>query len=297
MEIKNFNDADFDKVFTLLNKNLAYDSISENLLREKIYDDPRFDPELTLLSWHDDILSGFMFGLTQGEKGYIKLMAVEKQYRQKGIAKKLYTILEKSFKKHGIKSVRFYSVPNNYFMPGIDPRYTAAVCFAESMGFEHITQLDTTNMVVSLNSQDFNTEQIESDWRKKDITFKRADYNDQNAVREFMRKYFPVWEAEVKNTFNSLPISIHLALKDEKIVAFSAHNANNFGTGWFGPMGTIEEYRGQGLGAVLLKRCLQDIKEWELNEAIIPWVRPIRFYAREVNAVIDRVFWQFEKAL
>jgi GNAT superfamily N-acetyltransferase len=182
-------------------------------------------------------------------------------------------------------------------MPVIAPRYTAAGCFAESMGFEHITQLDTTNMVVSLNSQDFNTEQIESDWRKKDITFKRADYNDQNAVREFMRKYFPVWEAEVKNTFNSLPISIHLALKDEKIVAFSAHNANNFGTGWFGPMGTIEEYRGQGLGAVLLKRCLQDIKEWKLNEAIIPWVRPIRFYAREVNAVIDRVFWQFEKAL
>ena len=297
MEIKNFSNADFDKVYTLLNKNLDYDTLTENLLREKIYDDPRFDPELTLLSWHGETLSGFMFGLTQDKKGYIKLMAVEKQYRRKGIAEKLYSTVEKSFKKRGINSVRFYSVPANYFMPGIDPRYTSAVCFAESMGFEHISQLDTTNMTVSLNSQDFNTEQIESDWKKKDVTFRRADYNDYNAVIDFMRENFPVWEAEVKNTFNSLPISIHLAMKNETIVAFSAHNANNFGTGWFGPMGTVKEYRGHGIGAVLLKRCLQDIKEWKLDEAIIPWVRPIRFYAREVNAVINRVFWQFEKSL
>ena len=297
MEIKNFTDSDFESVLKLLNESHIYDSFSENLLREKIYDDPRYEPELTLTAKDDDKLAGFMYALADGEKGFIKLMAVDKNYRKQGIAEKLYKTLEDSLKKRGVKSIRFYSVQGNYFIPGIDPRYTAAVCFAESMGFKHILQLDTCNMTVSLKSQDFDTKNIENNWQTKNINFKRADYSDYNNVVEFIRTYFPAWEAEVKNTFNSLPISIHLALKDDKIIAFSAHNANNFGTGWFGPMGTVEKYRGKGIGAVLLKRCLQDIKEWELEEAIIPWVRPIRFYAREINADIERVFWQFEKTI
>ncbi len=297
MEILNFLDSDFDEVFVLLSENFKYDSLSENLLREKIYDDPRFDRQLTLISRNDKELSGFMYALTEGDKGYIKLMAVEKKYRRKGIAKRLFSEIERIMIHRGIKTIRFYSVPGNYFMPGIDPRYTPAVCFAESMGFERLQHLDTSNMVVSLKSQNFNTKQIEALWKKKGVDFKRADYDDYSRIINFMQKHFPSWTAEVKNTFNSLPISIHLALKSNEIIAFSAHNANNFGTGWFGPMGTIERYRGQGIGAVLLKRCLQDIKEWELERAVIPWVRPIRFYSREVNAVIERVFWQFEKKL
>ena len=98
-------------------------------------------------------------------------------------------------------------------------------------------------------------------------------------------------------SFNSDPIAIHVALVAGEVQAFSGHNGNNIGMGWFGPMGTDPSLRGKGIGEVLLKRCLQDMKDWGLKTSIIPWVGPIGFYAHFANAVISRVFWRFEKRL
>ena len=77
----------------------------------------------------------------------------------------------------------------------------------------------------------------------------------------------------------------------------SDHNTNNFGTGWFGPMGTHPDLRGMGIGEILLKRCLQDMKEEGLEYSTIPWVAPIAFYSHYCYAMIERVFWRFEKSL
>jgi len=66
--------------------------------------------------------------------------------------------------------------------------------------------------------------------------------------------------------------------------------------GW-NAAGTHPDLRGKGIGGILLKRCLQDMKDWELETSIIPWVGPIRFYSYYANAVVNRVFWRYEKKL
>jgi len=113
----------------------------------------------------------------------------------------------------------------------------------------------------------------------------------------FIDEYFPLWRTEVENTFLSLPVSLHIALLKGEIKAFSAHNGNNFGTGWFGPMGTDPDVRKHGLGRVLLLRCLADIKNQGHRLAIIPWIGPYRFYLRNCGAKISRVFWRYRKWL
>jgi predicted GNAT family acetyltransferase len=62
-------------------------------------------------------------------------------------------------------------------------------------------------------------------------------------------------------------------------------------------MGTSEEARGKGIGAILLKRCLKDIKESGLDQSIIPWVGPIGFYYEKVGAEVSRVFWNYSKEI
>lgn len=297
-EIKIFQGDDILEVLDLCVGNMEFDAITETLLREKIYDDPDYDPQLVLTFYERSQLVGFMLGVARKIRdehiAYIKLMAVDKTFRRKGIARSMYLLLEQEFIKRGAEKIRIYDAPFNYFMPGIDPRYTPALAFGETLGFKRFA--DTSNMIVDLH-QDFSTASEENELISKKIEIRRAEYNDRPEIIEFLREHFDLWQYEVLNAFNSLPVSLHIARCEGKIKAFSGHNGNNYGTGWFGPMGTHPDLRGKGIGSILLKRCLQDIKDWGLTKAIIPWVGPIRFYSYYVNAVVDRVFWRYEKIL
>ena len=88
--------------------------------------------------------------------------------------------------------------------------------------------------------------------------------------------------------------SVFAARKKGEIIGFSGYDGNNRGRGFFGPLGVKTDYRGLGLGSVLVRICLQDMRK-KHHQAIIPWVGPVCFYARSVGAMIDRVFWQYQK--
>lgn len=296
-QIELFKEEDLPAVYELCRQAMIYDRFTETLLREKILEDPSYEAGLVLVVKDDDRIIGFMNGVMReinGSRiGYIKLMAVDERWRRQGVATQMYTYLEQELKNRKAEKIRIYDVPFNYFMPGIDPRYTAAVSFAEKQGFRRFA--DTCNMTVDLAGTDFSTTTQEEKLRKQNIVVRRAGYDDRQAILKFIDQYFPLWRTEVENSFLSLPISLHIALLKDEIRAFSAHNGNNFGTGWFGPMGTHPDLRGKGIGGILLKRCLQDIKDWGLPQSIIPWVGPVSFYARTVGAVVERVFWRYEK--
>ena len=297
--IRRFKENDVPVLVTLSNKYMEFDTLTEVLLREKILEDPTYDPNLVMVYEKDGQIVGFIDGVTReihGEKiGYVKLMAVAEPYRRQGIGTELYKTLEKKLKDLGMTKVRIYDVPFNYFMPGIDPRYTPALSFFEMQGFQRFG--DTSNLTVDLENQTFDTSEEEKKLFGQGIEIRRADYDDREELLKFIEENFDLWRYEVLNAYNSIPVAIHIALLDGKLKAFSAHNGNNFGTGWFGPMGTHPDLRGKGIGGILLKRCLQDMKDWGLKQSIIPWVGPISFYSYYVNAVVERVFWRYEKTL
>jgi mycothiol synthase len=62
-------------------------------------------------------------------------------------------------------------------------------------------------------------------------------------------------------------------------------------------MGTLESERQHGIGTVLLKRCLADLRAAGHRSAQIAWTGPVHFYARAVDARIDRTFWPYQKSL
>ncbi len=293
-----YNPAEQPELTAFINENWEYDTITENLLQEKLQGDPNWMPEAAFVCKDDERIIGFMQGVMRHIRGvnyaYIKLMAVDKEYRRQGIATAMYKQLQDVFKAHKADVVRIYDVPLNYFMPGIDPRYTPALCWAMRRGFERFG--DTSNLLVDLN-QNWDMSAREDALRKDGIVVRRAKPEDKQAVLNFIKDEWLLWTNEVEMAFKDEMPSIHIALLNGEVKAFSAHNANNKGTGWFGPMGTHPDLRGKGMGAILLKRCLQDMKEMGLSHSIIPWVGPIDFYAWHANARVDRVFWRFEKKL
>lgn len=296
-DLRFFNENKLAQILELCNNNMEYDHLSETLLREKVVDDPDFDSQLIFTVYSGEQLVGFLDGVLRhirGERiGYVKLMVVARHMRRQGIGKKMYLALEEKLREKKVHKIRVYDVPFNYFMPGIDPRYTAALSFFETMGFKRFG--DTSNLTVDLQGQDFNTAAREKELLGKGVEISRASYDDMQEIMDFVDEHFDLWRHEVANAYNSLPVSLHIARKDGKVKAFSGHNGNNFGTGWFGPMGTHPDLRGLGIGGILLKRCLQDMKDWGLEKSVIPWVGPIRFYSYYANAVVERVFWRYEK--
>ncbi|MBP3193106.1 GNAT family N-acetyltransferase [Natronogracilivirga saccharolytica] len=297
--IRAFTDNDFDAVLQLLQEALIHDTIDEGLLREKIYGDPDFSYDTTLVAEENESLSGFMQGVLRDVRGeligYLKLMAVDSGKRKSGVGKEMYEQLESHFISKNAGKIRIFDAPLNYFQPGIDPRYTEALCFAWRMGFERFD--DTTNLTADLHARDWQTSEKEQLLAEQGIIVSRADEDDRVELLRFIEKEFELWRHEVAIAYQSDPVAVHIARLNGKIRAFSAYNGNNVGTGWFGPMGTSKELRGKGIGAVLLKRCLKDLRDEGNKQAIIPWVGPIPFYAYHAGAKVDRVFWRFEKKL
>lgn len=297
--IRTYQPNDLLRLVEFLNNNLAYDRLNETLLSEKLEGDPHWNPGKALVCHDGAKIIGFMQGVIRDINGtrfgYIKLMATDKNHRRQGIAGALYKQLEGSFISDNVEVVRIYDVPKNYFMPGIDPRYTEAVCFAIRMGFKRFG--DASNMIVNLDESDWDTTKEEKALLNHGIEIKRANAHEKQNVIDFVKDGWALWIHEIETAFKDDPPSIHVAYHQGEIKAFSAHNANNRGTGWFGPMGTHPDVRGKGIGSILLFRCLRDIKLMEQKRAIIPWVDHIDFYAHHANARVDRVFWRYEKLL
>lgn len=301
MIIKNFSQEYLKSVAKLCRQNMHRDIMPDFLLNEKTLGDPDYDPELTLVGKIENrelpiaFIQGVIRKRANGKVGYIKLLCVDSNERRKSYARMLYENIEQKIKQQDVKQIRVYESFPNYFMPGIDPFYTEAVCFFERLGYKKIG--DTSNLVTDLSLQSFDTETEEKKLLKEKIIFRRAGMSDKENIIKWLQEKFSAWIGEVSSAYQNNPITIFICEHEENLIAFSAHEGNNKGTGWFGPMGTDTELRGKGIGGILLKKCLKDMKEMGFVKAIIPWVGPIPFYMHYAESKVERVFWRYEKIM
>ncbi len=299
MRYRLFEEKDLEFVAKFLDSIFTYDKMTVPLLREKTFGDDAYRPEMTWVGENEGEIMAFMQGVIREDEGellgWIKLFGVAPGYRRRGIATELLKRVEITMKDAGVKTLGLLASYVNYFQPGIDPRYTEAVVFAERRGFKFFHE--TENMDVDLMHQTFETEAPEKLLAKENFFVRRASAEDRPKILAWAEKSFPAWIGEIESTFKNHPISLHIALHGEDVVAFSCYDANNKGTGWFGPIGTDPICRGKGIGGILLRRCLNDMKKQGQPISVIPWIGPIAFYLHYANAHISRIFWQYEKEL
>lgn len=114
---------------------------------------------------------------------------------------------------------------------------------------------------------------------------RRAQPFEMTLVRQFIETKFSVaWADEVIVGFSNKPVSVFIATQAGQIVGFAAYECTR--RAYFGPTGVVEEMRGRGAGRALLLAALWGLRELGYVYAIIGGVGPIRFYQKEVGAIV-----------
>jgi len=116
-------------------------------------------------------------------------------------------------------------------------------------------------------------------------TIRRADPWDRDRLRHFVKDNFgPLWAVEADRAFIHAPIASYVASSGGDIVGFAAYECTR--RGYFGPTGVREDLRGKGLGAALLFRCLESMREMGYAYAVIGGVGSAGFYEKIVGAFV-----------
>ncbi len=292
--INRADESDLPALYALAKDALPLETFSRDLLAEKLFSRPRpgeFAWDV-LIAGDRQHPAGMMQTVVRpaAGKAWLGLFAVAPQQRRQGIARAMFARACETWPA-GVSEVEALAIPGNYFNPGLDPRYTEALCLLERLGFERFK--DCVNLTADL-SRRFDTAAEERRLVAAGIEVRRAGPADQPLLDAFFAGHFGEdWRFEVSLSMVNDPPGLHLALMDGRLIAFSAHSTQNREWGFFGPMGTAPEARGKGLGRVLLWHCLNDMHDAGHRTAVIPWVGPIAFYHQWAGCRVERVFWRY----
>lgn len=259
--------------------------------------------------------AGELVGVLAYAGRFIKLLAVRPDAQRRGIGTALFAAARARIRAGAAgppPRLRIGDHPGNYLSPGVDECYPAAHAFFRARGLAEVARC--LNLRAPLHDNPLCTKErahhLHAAATAHGYTLQRARAEDVAGLLAMVAAEFsPVWADEVARALGPelggaaaahtprLPegAAVHLALSpDGAPVAFAAHDGNNRGLGWFGPMGTLPAHRGRGLGEALVLSCLADVGA-RPDGGVIAWVGPEAFYARTCGAVPDRRFVVYEE--
>jgi len=117
------------------------------------------------------------------------------------------------------------------------------------------------------------------------VMVRRADPWDRERYRRFVEEAFgALWAVEADLAYRHSPITAFLAEKEERVVGFAAYECTR--RGFFGPTGVEQRQRHSGIGAALLFRCLESMREIGYAYAVIGGVGPAEYYQKVCGAFV-----------
>jgi ribosomal protein S18 acetylase RimI-like enzyme len=230
--------------------------------------------------------------------GHVDLVAVDPPARRHGVGRALIGRIEGALAGHGAAEVALAGNAPYYAWPGIDVRYTPAICAAMALGFEQ--DQPAWNMTADLSEDAPGlrpTVDAEKRLADEGVTVRRAAVADVPALIDFASTTFGGgWAGELAHSVGRTGAGCHVAVgPGGEILGFAAYGSSR--PSWFGPMGTAHAVQGRGIGRVLLRRCLADQRAEGRRSVQIGWVGPMPFYSGAAGARVERVFFLYRKQL
>ncbi len=306
--------GNMEAVYNMCEANVAFVSQSYKTFEQSTVGSEYFNPELSIVASDDsgNIVAFFMCVLrrpffasvikkTKRKVAVLKFFVIKKEWRSKGLGSKIYEMIEGRIKNSAIKSFHIKmdamaSMPD-YWFPGLDPRHTEALFFLKKHGFQK--GMERINLCVDLT----NISEIQPLNIINGFEISRALPSDREelASLKFMPKGYRLgfWPEEIILSFKNDPITTFIAKENQtgKIIGWASHSVSFPGT--FGPTGVKSGLQGQGIGGLLLKWCLWDLKQIGVKKCVIRWVsgNTPYFYLKSNGAHICEFYWTMRKII
>jgi ribosomal protein S18 acetylase RimI-like enzyme len=278
--IRPFEPKDVGGVIELLNRVLIPDPMTSEVFQERVLLDLNFDPQGAPVAKADGKIVGFMLGTVRKylmedqapdtDRGYITLIAVDSDYQRRGIGTKLWEHVHAYFKSRGAKVATVSTYAPNYFWPGVDVNaYAGAVEFFKKHGFTvPITVLSMDASLINFKTPDWIIEK-EKQLASEGVIIDSFKPEYILPLLDHLRREFPGdWQRYIRESMVRITRGdfdrgeVYAAMEGAKCIGFCQHEGEHFG-----PFGVDQAERGRGIGAVLLLRCLRDMRAKGMHTA------------------------------
>ena len=265
------------------NAALPYDPIDRATLQRKVLLDPNFDPDWLLIAEAEEKTIGFCLCLIrrvpmddldmQPRRGWITAMGVRPGWRRRGAGSALLERAMQLFQEAGRSEVLIAPYTPNYFVPGVDEeRYADGLEFLQARGFEVVSR--PVSMDASIVLFDYDEWKPREDrLRDRGIEVRALRMQEIPAFTGFLKAHMPTdWLRHARELLLDAIRGLAseeqfvVALMDGEIVGYC-----QFDGAHFGPFGVRDDMQGQGVGTVLLAKCLQAMRAHGLHNAWVLW--------------------------
>jgi GNAT superfamily N-acetyltransferase len=250
----------------------AYDLLSTTSVQRSIFADP--DAQL-VLGMYDGGLDAVGVAVMRGQRAWVKFLAVHPRVRREGVGTEMLERLESFCRDNGADAVEIGTSAPYYVSPGIDVRYSEAVCFYEARGYSRYYEaIDLSMRLAGLPEP-----RLETHIATKD---------DLDRLLVWVSEHHPNWIDELTRGVGLGSCVVH------GDTGFACIDVNR--EGFFGPTATHPDARGTGVGTATLLAALHLMRSRGHEYAAISWADALPFYVKN-GARISRVYWWYRKQL
>jgi GNAT superfamily N-acetyltransferase len=229
-----------------------------------------------------------------GGSGFVDLVAVDPTWQGQGVGAQLLAHAEAQFAESGCAQAHAAGNAPFYAWPGVDARYTRAIGLFEDRGYRR-RGVEMT-MSVHLAAAPLDTGKDEKRLVGRGITFRSARADEGPGLREALAAAWkPEWLDELDEACRQPYGGVEMAIGPKGYAGFCAFGVNR--PSEVGPLGTDPQYRGQGIGTVLIRRALRAVAAEGHRTGELPWAGPLSLFARNLDATVSRVFIRYTKQL
>lgn len=302
--IRAYQGSDEHQVIDLWNDSMPFDRINPTVFRTKVLLDLNFNPEGLFVASNGNQLVGFLLSISrqvpqfldglQPEKAWVTAFGVRPQDRNLGIGQALFNCALSRLADMGKEEVIIAPYTPNYFIPGIDiARYPETISFLQRRGWKIVSE--PISMRVETTGFQISAEVLarEIDLREQDIAIRPVIPADLPELMSFISLNFGWdWVRHAQEYLLELfgagsdQICFLVALHKDRIVGYCQQRRERFG-----PFGVDPALRSQGIGRVLLSRCLLEMLSKGFHSAWFLWTG--RDAARLYSSVGFREVRQF----
>ncbi len=270
--IRAYRGADEAALIRLWNASMTHDPINAAVLRTRVLLDPNFAPASLLVAEDAGELAGFVLGLMrqvplflQGlepERAWITAFGVHPDRRRQGIGHALFAEATARFAAAGRKQIEIAPYTPNYFIPGVDSdAYAPALLFLERQGWQTVSTPISMRAELTGFLLPAEIVKLEQELAAQNIDIRPVTAADLPTLMPFIADKFG-WDwyrfaQEYLLTFfgtGADDICFLVAVQGERIVGYCQQRRERFG-----PFGVDPALRSQGIGRVLLFRCLAEM--------------------------------------